>query len=92
MNTEELINNLKLNRYGEVTEVEGKTIIDLQTSNNFGDVTAKLDNSNLFEIAGNRQEMSVEQTILYYENEDLQIKLSAEWENNKYQIEITEMR
>lgn len=89
MDVDELLSKLNINK--EYEKIDNRTYsITIDNSNEFGKIFTKLDNSNIIESLEDSQLVTNEGTSLIYENEEYLLTLQANFENDIYNLIITD--
>lgn len=89
MDINELLQELNINK--EYEKIDNRTYsITIDNSNEFGKIFTKLDNSNIIESLEDSQLVTNEGTSLIYENEEYLLTLQANFENDIYNLIITD--
>lgn len=89
MDINELLQELNINK--EYKKINNKTYsITLENSAEFGKTFTKLDNSNIIESLEGSQLVTNDGTSLTYENEEYLLILQANFENDIYNLIITD--
>ena len=87
---EEFIQELGIQ--GKLNKVNGKGIIDIQDSNEYGRIYSRLDRSELLEEDEDSSQITLDNATIVYEGDDYQLTLLADFNADQYKLVIKEKR
>ena len=88
---EEFIKELGIQ--GTINKTEnGKGIIDIQDSNEYGRIYSRLDRSELLEEDEDSSQITADNASIYYESDEYQLILLADFNADQYKLIIKENR
>lgn len=92
MTAREYLDNIGISQYGEETQ-DNSYVVSIENSNEYGKVFSTLENSDDLDIMKENQVVTEQGSSLMYESlsENFILNLLADFDNNVYQLVITEV-
>ena len=91
MNEIELLSKIGINRDGTYSN-NGSYIVDLKDSNDFGRIYSKLENSDDLDLQEDTLLLTIHNSNIEYRYEDeFQLVLKADWDNDSYELVVSEL-
>ena len=91
MDAIELLNKIGINREGTYSNNDSY-IVDLKDSNDFGRIYSKLENSNDLDLQEDTLLLTIHNSSIEYRYEGtFQLVLKADWDNDAYELVVSEL-